>query len=353
MSIKTVLQKKFENLFVSIVVNDAECVLRCKVLKNKTVQKTFTKTFSLTLPLEALDQALENYLMNLQDEYRFVYIAYLLDALGQGAIEGVDKKSLQRQDIDTETTYCLPVRNQWTAYAASMEIKSVKNLFSEVGVDFIISPFIVLSDFVSAQKPKNKPTCYLLNGHNFFIMAVFNETRLHFGAFFKTQSDASFTRSNDLNDWENEQKEEEIVTVGELPELAHEEPEQEALDELGELSDLDTIDELRSTDTFSDVDDKTLGFFKDLNEMKEEDVSLELYGRDLTVYKYLKSSLEEYYHNPLYPSEFIEEIIIFDGYEVSSDLIHQIEDELMMDVELHKVDIGEKVCDLAIREVFP
>ena len=62
--------------------------------------------------------------------------------------------------------------------------------------------------------------------------------------------------------------------------------------------------------------------------------------------------MEEYYHNPLYHSEFIEEIIIFDGYEISSELIHQLEDDLMMDVEIHKVDISDRLCDIAIKEVF-
>jgi len=33
-------------------------------------------------------------------------------------------------------------------------------------------------------------------------------------------------------------------------------------------------------------------------------------------------------------------------------LIHQLEDELMMDVEIHKVDIADRVCDIAIKEVF-
>ena len=48
MGIRTVLQKKFQNLFVAIVLNETECVLRCKVLKNGAIIKVFTKTFALT-----------------------------------------------------------------------------------------------------------------------------------------------------------------------------------------------------------------------------------------------------------------------------------------------------------------
>lgn len=350
MNLKTVLQKKFTNLFVAILFNETECVLRCKLIKNAMVQKAVTKTFLITYPLEAMDKAIEEYLMSLQDEYQFVYITYLLDTIGQGAIEGTGMESFQKYGVDMHSVHHIALNNQWTVYASDIEIKWVRNFFSDVGVDFIISPFMLLNDLLVSQKLKSKPTCYILNCNTFFILAVFQEKRLLFGAFFKTQNESLLMPGNNVNDWENEQKEEEIVSSDEFPELN--DGASDDLEELTELGDVANIDDLRSTDSFSDVDDKTLGHFQGLENVKEEDVSLELYGRDLMVYKYLKSSLQEYYHNPLYTSEFIEEIVIFDGYEISSDLIHQLEDELMMDVEVHKVDVGESLCQLAMQEVF-
>ncbi|WP_263832007.1 hypothetical protein [Sulfurospirillum oryzae] len=355
MGIRTVLQKKFQNLFVAVVLNETECVLRCKVIKDGSIQKTFTKTFPLSSPLEALDKALENYLLSLQDEYTFVYISFLLSSLGQGAISGTGNASFSKHHVDMQNVHHVSLFNQWSAYASYIEIKWAKNLFSEVGLDLIYSPFILLSDFVVSQKLKSKPTCYILNCQDFFILAIFEEKHLHFGAFFKTQSDTSFTRSDDVNDWENEQAEEDIVSSDSMPEMVKEEEEREGIEELSELEELgelEDIDDLRSTDSFSDIEDKAIVHFKGMEDIKEEDMNLELYGRDLLVYKYLRSSLEEYYHNPLYQSEFIDEIIIFDGYEISSELIHQLEDELMMDVEIHKVDVGDRMCDIAIAEVF-
>jgi len=353
MSIKTALQKKFQNLFIAVMFNEAECVLQCKVLKDGLLQKTFTKQFPLTLPLEALDKALENYLLSLQDEYPFVYIAYLLDAMGQGAIEGIGNNSFSKYSIDIHTTYHVSLHNQWSAYTSYNDLKGAKNLFSEVGIDFIYSPFILLNDFIVTQKLKSKATCFLLNCQNFFIVVVVKEKQLFFGALFKIQNDTSFSQSESVNDWENEQKEDEIISENEMPELAQNtDDDLDEMNDLGELTDLDDMDEMRSADSFSDVDDKVMGHFEGLDNISEEDISLELYGRDLMVYKYLKSSLEEYYHNPLYTSEFIDEIIIFDGYEISSELIHQLEDELMMDVEIHKVDVCDRMCDIAIAEVF-
>jgi len=360
MGIRTVLQKKFQNLFVAVVLSETECTLRCKVLKEGAITRTFTKTFTLSPPLDALDKNLENYLMNLQDEYQFVYIAFLLGSLGQGAISGTGNSAFSKHSVDMQNVYNVALFNQWSAYASFIEIKWAKNLFSEVGLDFIYSPFILLSDFVVSQKLKNKPTCYILNCQDFFILAIFEERQLHFGAFFKTQTDTAFTHSNDMNDWENEQEEEGVIdSPEEMSEMATANDDEEAqeegieeLSELGEISELEDIDDLRSTDSFSDVNDRSLSQLRGMDAFKDEDISLELYGRDLLVYKYLKTALEEYYHNPLYVSEFIDEIIIFDGYEISSDLIHQLEDELMMDVEIHKVDVSDRMCDIAIKEVF-
>jgi len=358
MGIKTVLQKKFPNLFVAVVLSETECELRCKVLKDGAIAKTFTKVFTLSPPMDGLDPALETYLMNLQDEYRFVYISFLLGSLGQGAISGTGNSAFNKHSVDMKNVHSVALYNQWSAYASYIEIKWAKNLFSNVGLDFIYSPFIILSDFVVSQKLKNKPTCYILNCQDFFILAIFEEKQLHFGAFFKTQTDTAFSHSDDINDWENEQEEEGLSSSDEMPEIAAQEDEDEEhegieeLSELGELSELDDVNDLRSTDSFSDIDDKSLSSFRGMDGLKEEDISLELYGRDLLVYKYLKTALEEYYHNPLYVSEFIDEIVIFDSYEISSDLIHQLEDELMMDVEIHKVDVSDRMCDIAIKEVF-
>lgn len=111
-----------------------------------------------------------------------------------------------------------------------------------------------------------------------FLCLVINERkRLFFGAFFKTQSDsAAFTHSNNINDWENEHAEENVISPEEMHQLEiQEEPEEEELNGLGELSELDDIDDLRSVDSFSDVDERVVPHFKGLNDVKEEDLNFD------------------------------------------------------------------------------
>lgn len=54
----------------------------------------------------------------------------------------------------------------------------------------------------------------------------------------------------------------------------------------------------------------------------------------------------------MYRSEFIEKIVLFDGYEVSSDLIEMLENDLFMDVELHKINIHDVICEMSIIEAM-
>lgn len=351
MSLRTTIQKKFQNLFVAVILNESECVIRCKVLKDGSIKKTFSKTFTTLEESETLDKNIEKYLIALQDEYAFVYTIFLLNAMGQGAFVGVEGEDFKKFNVDMHNVHHVSIKKQWSVYASFIEIKWAKNLFSTVGLDLVYSPFILLNNFVTSQKLKNRPTCYLLNCQDFFILAIFEGEKFHFGAFFKTKHDVTFNHAHTtVNDWEHEVQEEGVSDLEQISTILDD---VESGEDLNDFSPLGDLDDLKTSDSFSDLDDaKTLGHFQGLEEVRKEDTNLELYGRDILVYKYLKASLEEYYHNPLYHSEFIEEIIIFDGYEISSELIHQLEDDLMMDVEIHKVDISDRLCDIAIKEVF-
>lgn len=347
MGIRTVIQKKFQNLFVAVVLDEHECTVRCKVVKDGEIKKTSIKVFP-SPSTDTLDENIEKYLIALQEEFPFVYISFLLNSMGQGAISGVTNSAFEEHSVDLQHIHHLTFFKHWSVYASDIEIKWANNIFSQVGLDLVFSPFVILSNFVISQKLKNRPTCYILNCQDFFVLTIFEDRKLHFGAFFRTQSDTSFTSSSEVNDWESQEKEQNIAIAGEIPEI-----EEEAEENFTNLDDLGDMDDFTSADSFSDTDKKkTLGHFEGFDNIREEDANLELYGRDLLVYKYLKSSLEEYYHNPLYQSTFLEEIVIFDNYEISSELIRQLEDELLMDVEIHKVDVVDRMCDIAIEEVF-
>ncbi len=343
MPLTKVIQKYLSNLFVTIVQNGSSWTVYSKIIKNKKIKSKTTKNFEITVPNE-IPQKMKNYLEEIQLEYNFTYIALFLDSMGQGAIYGVEAEDFVKNSVDLKNVSHIAIENSWSVYASFIDINWVKKIFSDVGLDFIYSPFVIQYMLIKKDKPKTRPTLYILNHQDSIAVSVFDGFTLKFGAFFRTTTDDNLSSGVD-DDWENE---EEIDSVENLVEL--DSIEDEDIGGVEDLEDLDKLDSLEDKDVdFEDVDEKN----KDLDSFDDEDKEdLELFGRDVLVYKYLKTSLQEYYKNPIYESNFLDTVVIYDGFEISSELIDMIENELFMDLELHKIDLVEVINEVAIKEVF-
>ena len=239
------------------------------------------------------------------------------------------------------------LNKKWSIYASFIDINWTKKLFKNVGIDFIYSPFIVQYSLIKKQKTKNRPILYILNHQDSATITVFDDKNLLFGAYFKMTTDDNLSSANE-EDWENAQEEEGVENITELDGI---DDDNSSIDD---LENLDQLDDLSSDDSmgFEDIkpDENNLGHFE--GEDVIEDSDLELFGRDVLIYKYLTSSLKEFYKNPLYNSSFIDTVVIFDGYEVSAELIDMIESELFMDIEMNKIDINEIICNIARQEAL-
>ena len=345
MALTKVFQKYLSNIFISVVQQGNEWVVFSKVMKNGVLKEKLSKNFDAK-EYESIPSKMEEYLDELQLEYNFAYIALFLDSMGQGAINGTFTSDFEKNSVDINSVTHFDINKKWSVYASFIDINWAKKLFSKTGLDFIYSPFIVQYSLIKKQKFKEKSILYMLNTQDSVTITVFDKDTLLFGAYFKTTTDDNISSGED-EDWENVEEEEGIENISELDNISDE------MDGVDDLDDLSDLDDLASEDggSFQDVEeeDRSLGHFEDDG---EESSDLELFGRDILIYKYLTSSLKEFYKNPLYKSNFIETIVIYDGYEVSSELIGMIEDELLMDIEMNKIDISEIVCNLARQEVL-
>ena len=340
-------QKFLPNIFISIVPQGGVWVIKSKVIKNGILTKKLSENFDIkesnTIPIK-----MQKYLNDLQLEYNFAYLALFLDSMGQGAINGTTAADFKKHSVDVKSVTHFDLNKKWSIYASFIDINWTKKLFSSTGLDFIYSPFIIQYSLIKKEKLKEKATLYILNHQDSVTITVFDGDNLLFGAYFKTTTDNSLSYC-DAEDWEDASEEEGIQNITELDDMNDDE------DSIGELDNLDDFDSLESDEgdkSFEDplFDGQNIRNFDEENIVN--DSSLELFGRDLLVYKYLTTSLKEFYQNPLYESSFINMIVIYDGYEVSSEFISMIEDELFMDIEISKIDINETICNMAKAEVF-
>jgi hypothetical protein len=348
------MQKYLSNVFLTVVRYAQEWQLYGKIIKNNTLVKKISKSFPLTSD-EELSEQIEDYIDDLYNEYSYVYVSYLLQSMGQGAIAGIHTSDFEKNSVDVKNISQISIEKTWSMYASYIDINVAKNIFKNVGVDFIFSPFSLIH-FLSKEKLNSeKPILYFLNHEDFIAICIFQKEALLFASFFRTSTDEKLVAGDEIDDWEEEGEEKGVENLIELDHI-DEEREDEEFSSLDDLENLDDVDS--SVDT---IDDENEASFSDIDEEKKDlghfnsgaqEGNLELFGRDVLVYKYLSSSIREFYTNHLYESDFIKKVVIYDGYEISTDLVDMIENELMMEIEIDKIDINEKLCDMSIKEVF-
>ena len=346
MSFSSKIQKYFTNLFISIVEGEDSYRLFCKVLKNNKLLSKFDKTFEIAPNDEKLDSTIEDYIVSLQEKYNTVYIALLLNSMGQGAIKGTHDQDFQKFSVHSNNVKTVKFRS-WSSYVSYIDINWIQKTYKDVGLDFVYSPFVILYNLLSNYKLKHNLTLYILNQEASITIGIFKGDTLCFGAFYKVDNNVKLSASMDIDDWEDEE-EDDSATMVELDNLDSEE-----LLSSDELSELNALDDELGDGKFSDLkDEDRLENSSSLESEESGTHDLELYGRDLDIFKFLQKALGEYYKNDIYESDFIENAIIFDGYDIGQEMIGCIEDDLMLNLEIHKIDIAEVVCDLSVKEAY-
>jgi len=349
MSFSNKIQKYFTNLFISVIEEDGSYKLFTKVLKGGKKKDKFEKTFEIKSNDEKLSKEMEDYLISLQDKYNYVYVTVLLNSMGQGAIKGTSDEEFEKANVDSKSVKTVKFKT-WSVYVSFIDINWMQKIYSNIGIDLVYSPFVVLYSLLSNYKLKTSPTLYILNQEGSVTIGIFKGDTLFFGAFYKISKDDVLSNSIDVDDWENEEEESAVENLSSLDNSDVEEEEFSALDD---LSQLDVLDGSFDDEEFSDIKEDERQ--DDLLDSQMEDVSIEdieLYGRDLEIYKFLNKALKEYYKNEIYESDFVEHAVIFDTYDMSQEMMESIESDLMLDLQMHKVNIGEVVCDLSVKEIY-
>lgn len=338
MKLTKTLQKKFSNVFVAILSEKNEYVLKYIVIKNEKIKESEEKRFPMDED-KKLSSDIKEFLLSLQKGYKFVYIAVLLESISQNCLSGCEKEKLKEYGVEEEKVYTVCVDKKWMSYVLKSDILWLKSIFEEVGLDFIYSPFLVLNNFIRNKKSRNKNTLHLLYSVNSITLMLFDEEKLVFNAFFKIP----FKEFDFKDEDEEELKPEEDTSIDgiELDNIESEDEEFEGFVDITKLEDDD--------DSFKEDEEILQDAKEQIASSSLED--LELYGREVIIFKYIKSAIEEYYKNDKYDSEFLEDIIFYCDSNISNDIITMIENDLFLNVEIHSIDIKEEMINMSIKEV--
>jgi len=330
--------KKFlKTAYVGIVLDANQCFVCLKVYKGKEVLLSEKKTFQLQMG-SALPIALTSYMEDIYSENQYIFSAIMLTSINQGGMPECSKENYKKFEIDTKNIQSVCIDGRWTAFGGNFDISESEKEYEKLGgVDFVFSPLIILKEVYSEELASETPVMTLLKMHSFACIAIFSQNKLLYSSFMKfktdekqksgSEADNSDTAFGDFFD------DEEVQELGD-----------DNMVDLDELS-VDLGDELDSAPVSDNIEDAVV------EEQKEKPIiSIENAGNDLKLADFIKGAVLDFYKNPLYESSFIDKLLIADAYEQNDDTKIIMENEIMIPVEIKKIDLPLILTDMAVGE---
>ena len=327
------LSKKIKSFithqFISVILHKEECHIRIDLRKRGKTLKENEVTFVPQKDM-SLTSDMEEFFENALKKYKHTYIGVLLTSNAQGAFSGCESKRFSDFNIDINSVKRICIEGSLSVYASNIEINWIKKIFKNIEIDFIYSPFVILYSFIKEDKLNKSTTLYLLNEEKSITLIVMRGDKFLYGSFY----DLEVKDDESLKDDGKENLDEESVILDDL----------EADDMFKELEDLDAIAD------FDDLDNVTPPDDMDLDSMMEGVLIESEYSK--AIVENIKKSMKDFYNNPLYDSSFIENVKIFEYESIDYKVVDYLEKELLLDVEVKKVDILKRINELSEEEIL-
>jgi hypothetical protein len=303
---------------------ETQCKINIDIVKNNRIRKNkklvmFTKNHEVT-------PEIMNAVFEYSKSYNFTFVATTIDANNQGAFKECSKDSLSKFAIINSEVQTVCIDKKWQTFAYKNEIEEIKSRYNEVGIDFIYSPFILMY-YIFKDRTQAETTMYLFNTKETITFVVVKNKIILFSdhIYLLKIIPPEDTTSNDEivelpkdNDFDSEFSEFEDDLDDHIFNASEDMLDDDLVfDEKVEHTSAPSLEKAKTTKAYSN----------------EADIqkSIELLG-------YIKNSIEDFYKNALYESEFISKVVIATDEKINIDVGKYIEDEILIDIELLNVD---------------
>ena len=336
------LSKLFEALynkvFVNIVVKRSSTDIYIELCSKSGVKESAQNSFDTqSLSVEIID-----FIASFTKESPYYYISILDMSTDQGAFPTCAKSRLSYFYVVSASEHKC-VNDKWTFYTSKTDIYETEKRYQKVGVDFIFSPFTLLSNFFE-DKINTNIAMYILMQDSFISLAIFEDGALLYAEHLDMETSGEsddVLLSSDMSDEEDVSLEDgiDLENVDVIDDM-------EDLDDFGDIEDLDSLEEI---DEFSENQDIEEEFYEAEEPIVESDDSD--FNEDYQRFTLIQTALGHYYNNEKYESQFIENVYIADGVGISNDLKRYLEEEMYLNVYIRHAELGLELSNLAKREL--
>jgi len=346
------IEPMIKKAYISIVEHPGSHELLLRVYKKGELIEEDKRLFSRRED-GGMSKQLLTYLDNMADKYGYCYVGTHLSSINVGAISGCSEADFARMQIDLSGIERCCIDRKWSMYSSHFDLDELKGRFTEVGgVDYIFSLESVIH-FWLRKNPPEKTVVYILNHSTSLTLSIFNPEMLVYSSHFiicdETEADdlemddRQLEEMDDLLD-ESEQEIDELEEVVQLDQLGD--------DSLDSIEDLDSFVADSENPEFDDFDD--ISEFDDFGESETDDfhdepieeIKTDVTTNDYRLFDFIRLSIEDYYKNELYNSDFLEQCVLFDSNENSSALRDFAENELLLQCQVVHLNLVETINDL-------
>ena len=338
------LQNLYNKIFINILFDGKNSNVYIELCSSGKDLKVLNSAYS-HFEGEGISTKMLEFIEGYTSETPYYYISILDPSRKQGALPTCDYSKLSVFDEMAECEHRC-VGQKWSYYTQKSDIKSLQNRYQKIGLDFIFSPFTILTH-IFKDKVATTFAMYILVQTGELTLGVFGDGKLLFAKHLNTEMNSE--ESELINSYLEEEKISDGLEGGiDLEEIDVDSEELELIDDFGDIEDLDSLEEL---DEFSQQQDINMVIDEPSPKKSTPSPLNKSFNQEYIRFKIVHSAIAEYYKDKRYESRFIENIYVADGVSMSVEFKRYLEEELFVNVYARKVETIVELCELAKMEL--
>jgi len=348
----------YDTIIITIIKKPHQIYIFTEFFYKGKSKKSYEKEFILNDSYKPY--LLENYLKDFFNESPYCYISLLDTTTEQGAIPTCKKQEMEKfHNLVTSKYICID--DKWACYTSKLELEKQKKLTGEeIEVDFIFSPFLILSNFFE-DKIKGIIALYAFLQEESVTIAVFRDSQLLFGQYIdlNTLVEDELLLEN-INENETSEDTDNVdIDAIDLDEIDIDDDfgDLDSFDD--EIADLDTLDDINSLENEDSLEQQLDDNLEELNDNnaeeeeseEDEENKEEKLTMDFQFFSIIQKSLGTYYRNDQYQSDFVENIYVADSVGVTREFKKYVEEEMFLNVYVRTIETELELVNLTKKEL--
>jgi hypothetical protein len=298
---------------------------------------------------EQLSGKIIQYITLIQKRYGYCYVSSFLSSINVGAIDGCSQKDFEAIGVAIDKVIKVCVNKKWTAYSSQYDIDQKETIYKEIGgLDYLFPIEVMLLQMIkNLNFHSEEPILYFLQNKNSAALTIFVNHELRYSTHFLFNSDEGVSLEGESLDDMNDLIANSEESAEELEEIVHlDDEDDDLLDDIEDLDDIVVDEDNLELEDVNGVDEEEL-LDESFDEYQDE-ISLK---HDMMLFEFVKHSVEDYYKNERFRSEFLTKAVIFNSEkEGGASLQNYLQNELLVACNLVHIDLCDILLELSYNE---